>query len=396
MTIRTITEGIYAIGAIDWDRQMFDELITLPQGTSYNAYVIRGSEKTALIDTVDPTKDECYVTNLVQMGLENVDYIIIQHAEQDHAGTLPLLLELFPKTPVLCSEKCKGLLISLLGVSPDRVRIVADDETVSLGDKTLRFMMTPWVHWPETMLTYCMEDEILFSCDLFGSHYATSDLFLSDTATTGILAKRYYAEIMMPFRSSITTYLARLGTIKIETIAPSHGPLIRPATWILDLYRKWTAEETKNSAVLLYVSMHGSTKEMARFLEEALIDNGVGVTVYNVATADSGMMAASLVDASTVIIATPTVLFGPHPAMVSAVYLANAIRPKIRYAAIIGSYGWGGKTVETIKGMLTHIKAEILDPVMKEGAPDEKTRQALLALATTIAEKHRTDPDIST
>lgn len=396
MTIRTIKEGIYAIGAIDWDRQMFDELIALPQGTSYNAYVIRGSEKTALIDTVDPTKDECYVTNLVQMGLDTVDYIIIQHAEQDHAGTLPLLLELFPKTPVLCSEKCKGLLISLLGVSPDRIRIVTDNETISLGDKTLQFMMTPWVHWPETILTYCREDEILFSCDLFGSHYATSDLFLSDTATAEILAKRYYAEIMMPFRSSITTHLARLSEIKIETIAPSHGPLIRPARWILDLYQRWTAVETKNSAVLLYVSMHGSTKEMARFLEEALIDNGVGVTVYNVATADSGMMAAALVDASTVIIATPTVLFGPHPAMVSAVYLANAIRPKIRYAAIIGSYGWGGKTVETIKGMLTHIKAEILDPVMKEGAPDEKTRQALLALAATIAEKHKSDPNINT
>ncbi len=394
MTLREIKKGIYSVGAQDWDRQLFDELIPLPQGTSYNAYVIKGSEKTAIIDTVDPTKDEEFVTNLVELGLSKVDYIIINHAEQDHSGSLPLLLELFPTTPVLCSEKCRELLKTHLGVPYERCQLVTDGEIISLGDKTLEFLITPWVHWPETMLSYCKEEELLFSCDLFGSHYATSDLFLSDYATGEILARRYYAEIMMPFRTSIRNYLQRLSEKRITIIAPSHGPLIAPASFILDLYQKWTADQTTNTAVLLYVSMHGSVRQMAQYLERCLIENDVGVKVINVATADSGTIASALIDASTVIFATPTVLFGPHPAMVTTTYLANVIRPKTRYAVIIGSYGWGGKTVEIITSMLTHIKAEMLPPILVQGVPDEKTRNALSELAIQIAEKHHNNPDI--
>ncbi len=391
MAVRQISEHIFAVGVIDWDRRIFDELVPLPEGTSYNSYFIKGSEKTALIDTSDPSTEEDFIGNLIRLGINRLDYIVINHAEQDHAGCLPMLLELFPGAKVCCTQKCQELLSLLLDVPAERCQIVTSGDSVNLGDRTLSFISAPWVHWPETMMTYCPEEEILFSCDLFGSHYATSDLFVQDMAREEILAKRYYGEIMMPFRASIVKYLAELKEKKIATIAPSHGPLIRPASRILDLYEQWTCDQVKNLVLIPYVSMHGSTSQMVRFFTELLIERGVGVKPFKVTTPDSGALAMELVDAATVVFATPTVLFGPHPDMVSVAYLANLIKPKTRYASIIGSYGWGGKTVETLKSMIPHIKAELLSPVYIQGAPGEQARSDLQALADLIAAKHSED-----
>nr|WP_319540837.1 FprA family A-type flavoprotein [uncultured Methanospirillum sp.] len=391
MAVRQISEHIFAVGIIDWDRRIFDELVPLPEGTSYNSYFIKGSEKTALIDTADPSREEEFIGNLIRLGINRLDYIVVNHAEQDHAGCLPMLLELFPGAKVCCTQKCQELLSLLLDVPAQRCQIVTSGDSVNLGDRTLTFISAPWVHWPETMMTYCPEEEMLFSCDLFGSHYATSDLFVQDMAREEILAKRYYGEIMMPFRSSIVKYMADLKEKKIAVIAPSHGPLIRPASLILDLYEQWTSDQVKNFVLIPYVSMHGSTSQMVNTLTELLLERGVGVKPFKVTSPDSGALAMELVDAATVIFATPTVLFGPHPDMVSVAYLANLIKPKTRYASIIGSYGWGGKTVETLKSMIPHIKAELLSPVYIQGAPGEKARADLQALADLIAAKHHED-----
>ncbi|MHC4062036.1 MAG: oxygen-binding di-iron domain-containing protein, partial [Planctomycetota bacterium] len=174
--------NVYAVGALDWDRRLFDELIPLPDGTSYNAYLIRGSEKTALLDTVDPTKTEVLIDNLVRLGTEKIDYLISHHAEQDHSGAIPDVLMLYPDAKVVTNPKCKGMLIDLLDVDAARFITVDDGQTLSLGDKTLQFVYIPWVHWPETMATYLQEDRILFPCDFFGSHLAASSLFVDDEA----------------------------------------------------------------------------------------------------------------------------------------------------------------------------------------------------------------------
>ena len=172
MVSREITKGIYWVGALDFDRRIFDELIPLPDGTSYNSYLIRGSEKTALIDTVDPTKEEDLILNLIKLGVERIDYVVINHAEQDHSGSLPMVLEMYPRAKVVTNEKCRDFLVSLLQIAPETVQVIKDGETLSLGDKTLQFFMTPWTHWPETQITYLQEDKILFPCDLFGFHIA--------------------------------------------------------------------------------------------------------------------------------------------------------------------------------------------------------------------------------
>ncbi|MCW3134772.1 MAG: FprA family A-type flavoprotein [Methanophagales archaeon] len=385
---RELKPNIYAVGAIDWDRRLFDELIPLPDGTSYNSYLITGSKKTALIDTVDPTMTDVLVRNLGGLEVGGIDYVVANHAEQDHSGSLPHVLDLYPGAKVVCTPKCKDLLLDSLLISPDKFITVADGETLSLGDKTLEFIHAPWVHWPETMLTYLREDKILFTCDFLGSHLATSGLFVTDEATVYEAAKRYYAEIMMPFRTTIRKNLERIKSLEIEIIASSHGPAYDKPEFILNAYRDWASDDVKNEVVIPYISMHGSTKKMVDYFTEALIARGIAVKQFNLSEPDIGKLAMTLVDAATVVIGSPTVLVGPHPKVAYAACLTNALRPKLKFASIIGSYGWGGRMVEQLTEMIPSLKVEILEPVVIKGVPKEADFEALDRLADEIVNKH--------
>jgi len=389
MKPREIRPKIYSAGAIDWDRRLFDALIPLPDGTSYNSYLIEGSTKTALIDTVDPTMDDVLINNLNQLGVENIDYVIANHAEQDHSGAIPQVLEIYSNAKVVTTPKGKGMLMELLLIAEDRFITVSDGETLSLGDKTLEFIHAPWVHWPETMLTYLREDKMLFSCDLFGSHLATTDLCVTDEGQVYEAAKRYYAEIMMPFHTSIEKHLEKIKGYEIDIIAPSHGPMHDRPEFILRAYHSWAFDEPKNIVVLPYISMHGSTRKMVEYFVGALAQRGVTVKQFDLAVTDIGKLAMALVDAATLVIGTPTVLVGPHPNVAYAAFLANALRPRLQFISIIGSYGWGSKAVEQLSGMIPNLKVEVLDPVISKGFPKEADFKALDNLANTIAEKHK-------
>jgi flavorubredoxin len=389
MVVRTVIPDCFSIAALDFDRRLFDALIPLPDGTSYNSYLIRGSQKTALIDTVDPSKELDLVTDLVRLGVDSIDYIIVNHAEQDHAGSLPMILELYPSSSVVTNEKCRDLLINHLDVEEDRFILVKDRDTISLGNKTLEFIFAPWVHWPETMLTYLREDRVLFSCDLFGTHYATSELFIQDEKIIYSAAKRYYAEIMMPFRASIKGHMEKIEGLGVGIIAPSHGPVHNNPEFILAAYNEWISDSVKNEVIIPYVSMHGSTQKMVDHLTRALIERGIMVKPFDMTVTDAGNLSMSLVDAATLVIATPTVLFGPHPQIIYATYLANMLHPKIKFASIIGSYGWGGKTADVLKSMMTHIRPEQLKPVLVQGLPGEPCIKDLDRLADEIARKHK-------
>nr|MDO8135907.1 FprA family A-type flavoprotein [Candidatus Njordarchaeum guaymaensis] len=389
MVVRELKPSVYSVGAIDWDRRLFDELIPLPDGTSYNSYLIKGSEKIVLIDTVDPTKEHQLVDNLRELGIKNIDYVVANHAEQDHSGAIPKILELYPNAKVLTSPKCKEMLKDLLLIPESKFREVNDREAVSLGDRTLEFIYAPWVHWPETMFTYLREDKILFTCDFLGSHLASSDLFATDEAVVYEAAKRYYAEIMMPFSAAVKKNLKKIKDLDIEIIATSHGPIYNKPEFILNAYRDWISDEVKNEVVLPYVSMHGSTKRMVDYFVDALIKRGLTVKPFNLTRADIGELAMALVDAATLVIASPTVLIGPHPSVVYSTYLANALRPKLKFASIIGSYGWGGKMLEHITGSLSNLRVEILDPVVIKGLPKDEDFRALERLADKVLDKHK-------
>jgi flavorubredoxin len=387
--MRQIKPNVNAVGAIDWDARLFDRLIPLPDGTSYNSYVVRGNEKVALLDTVDPAMTEVLLDNLVRLGINKIDYVVAHHGEQDHSGSIPDVLLIYPDAKVVTNPKCKGMLIDLLNIEEDKFITVEDGQTLSLGDKTLQFIYTPWVHWPETMSTYLVEDRILFSCDFFGAHLATSSLFVDDNAKVLEDAKRYYAEIMMPFRRQINSNLDKLAEFQIDMIAPSHGPIHDHPELIIEAYRGWVSETVKNEVIVAYISMHGSTAKMVTHFVEAMIERGITVRQFELSTVDIGKLAMALVDAATVVIATPMVLAGAHPAVIYAAFLTNALRPKTKFASIIGSYGWGGNMVEQLTGIMSNIKAEILEPVLSRGEPKENDFAAIDKLADDIHAKHK-------
>ena len=387
MKARQIKPNVYWVGAIDWDRRLFDALIPLPDGTSYNAYLVQGSQKVTLIDTVDPSMTDVLMSYLEDVPV--IDYVIANHAEQDHSGSIPQVLAKYPNAKVVTTPKGKDMLVALLLIPEDRFITVSDGESLSLGDKTLEFIHAPWVHWPETMLTYLREDKVLFPCDLFGSHLANTGLYITDEGQVYEAAKRYYAEIMMPFHTSIEKHLEKLKDYQIDIIAPSHGPMYDKASFILEAYRTWVFGPPKNIVVLPYISMHGSTEKMVEYLVGALVQRGVTVKQFNLSAVDLGKLAMALVDAATMVVGTPTVLVGPHPNVAYAALLANALRPRLQFVSIIGSYGWGSKAVEQLSGMIPNLKAEVLDPVISKGFPREDDFKALDNLASTIAEKHK-------
>ena len=387
--IEEIGENVYFMGMMHWDRRLFDDLIPLPDGTSYNSYLVIGKEKTALIDTADPEKIDELMEKLDEMRINSINYIIANHAEQDHSGGIPMLLEKYPMAKVVTNEKCKSFLKDLLLLPDEKFVVVDDNEEISLGGKTLHFIMAPWVHWPETMLTYLKEDKILFTCDFFGSHLATSRVYADENDTIYQAAKRYYAEIMMPFRNKIKQHLERLEGMDIKMIAPSHGPVYRNPEFIMNAYHEWVSDAVKNEVIIAYVSMHGSVKKMVEHLTDALITRGVDVIPFNLTVTDIGELAMAMVDAATIIIATPMVLAGMHPSAVYAAYLANALRPKTRFASFLISYGWGGKAVEQGKNLLSNLKVELIEPVMIKGYPRENDFKAMEELAEKIKEKHK-------
>jgi flavorubredoxin len=239
------------------------------------------------------------------------------------------------------------------------------------------------------MGTYLQEDKIFFPCDFFGSHMATSSLFVDDEPRVYEAAKRYYAEIMMPFRTPIRNNLKKIEGLQIDMIASSHGPIYDKPQFIVNAYKDWVSDNVKNEVVLPYVSMHDSTRKMVEHFADALIERGITVKQFNLTGTDIGQLAVSLVDAATIVIGSPTVLTGAHPMAAFACILANALRPKTRFASIIGSYGWGGKMVEQITGLLPNLKVEILEPVIAKGYPKDDDFMALDKLADRILERHK-------
>jgi flavorubredoxin len=387
MKPRKFSESVDWVGVVDWNRRLFDALIPLPDGTSYNAYVIKGSEKIALVDSVDPAFSDVLMEQLGHAP--RVDYVIAHHAEQDHSGTIPKVLEKYPEAKVICTPKGKELLALMLGIAEQRFITVADGETISLGDKTLEFTYTPWVHWPETMTTYLKEEGILFSCDFFGSHIATTELFVSDEGRVYEAAKRYFSEIMMPFSKIIEKNIEKVTKHDIRIIAPSHGPAYGRPDFIIDAYRDWTISSPKNLVVIAYISMHGSTAKLVERLGSSLAANGVTVAQFDLSVTDIGKLAIMLVDAGTIVLGTPTVHVGPHPGVAYAATLANMIKPKAKFVSVVGSYGWHTKAVEQLAGMIPNLKVEVLSPVICKGLPTENDYNAIDELARLIASKHK-------
>ncbi len=389
MKFQEIKNNIFYCGLNDCDRRIFDELIPLEHGTSYNSYLVKGSEKTAIIDTMYPPKTKEYLKRLVENQVGKVDYIIANHGEQDHSGSIPALLEKYPNAIVLTNPKCAENIKSMLHVSDEKIRVISDGEEVSLGDKTLKFIFAPGVHWPDTMFTYIKEDNVICTCDFLGAHYTFSDVFAVESLELEKSAKRYYAEIMMPFRTMCKKYTQMIKDMKVDMILPSHGPVYKNPDFILDLYTDWASDTPKNLVVLPYVSMYESTKDMIDYLSEKLEAKGVKTFKFDIVDDDLGDLAMALVDAATIVMGTSMVLAGPHPMAVNVAYLAAVLRPKAKFASLVGSYGWGGKLFDLLAQILAPLKLDIIEPVQVKGKPNAEDYEKLDAMVDAIYNKHK-------
>lgn len=382
-----IKEDIFWVGAKDPDRKFFDGLMPLPQGTTYNSYLVVGSEKTALVDTVEPEFLDVLMANLE--GVEKIDYLVSHHAEQDHSGSIPMILEKYPEATLLCLQKNREMLLDLLTIPDDRIQVIADGGDVSLGNKTIRFMHFPWVHWPETTITYIPEDKVLFPCDFLGSHFCWDRIFAGDDPIVYKGAREYYVQIMMLYAMMTAKHLDRLKKLDIEFICPSHGSVYDKPQIILDLYEEWMRGAPENLVLIAYVSAHGSTEMMAEHLKAALEKRGVRVEMVNLVGLPLNELADVLTDAGTIVLGSSVIMAALHPLAIYAAFLLDRLKPKAKFAAFIGSYGWSPNPLKNAASLLPSWKAEIVGSVITKGSPGKETFAELEALAEAIAARHK-------
>lgn len=386
-SVPEIARNVFQVGAKDWNRRMFDALITLPQGTSYNSYFVKGEEKTALIDTINPgfEKELGSKINIVS-NLEKLDYLIMNHAEPDHANAINYIMEKAPNALFVTTEKGVKMAKLYHELPEARIKVVAEGDSLDLGGKTLHFIEAPWLHWPETMFTYLPEDKILFSCDFFGSHTAQGvyDEELEDLIP---LAKRYFGEIMMPYAKMGAKALGKIKDLDIKIIAPSHGPIYRNPQRILEPYAKWTAGETENKALIVFVSMWGSTARMVNTIAETLLQEGIDVRMYDLSFSDVGDIARELVDSRAIILGAPTVLGGMHPLALYGTYLVKAFNPPAKYGVILGSFGWGGGALKQAGEILVPSKMEIVGTLQVKGRATEEDLKKIEEIGRELAQK---------
>ena len=389
MIYKEIKENILYAGMNDEDRLIFDELIPLDHGTSYNSYIILGSEKTAVIDTMYPKFTKEYLKSFDENRITKVDYIIANHGEQDHSGTIPAMLEKFPNAIVVTNAVCANNLKEMLLIPDEKIKIIKNDEELSLGNKTLQFKIAPGVHWPDTMFTYIKEDNILCTCDFLGAHFIFDNIFAIPSNELERSAKKYFAEIMMPFSTVCRKYIKQIKEMNVSMIMPSHGPIHKNPNYILDLYEDWAGEKGKNLVLLPYVSMYNSTTEMINYLSNKLAEKGIPSIKYDMVDGNLGDLAIALVDGTTIILGTSMVLAGPHPAAFNTVYLASLLKPKAKIASFIGSYGWGGNLFGKMAEMLTPLKLDVIEPILVKGKAKPEDYKKIDEMAETIYLKHK-------
>jgi len=387
--LNEIVPGVFWVGASDWHRRLFDSLISLPYGTSYNAYLVVGKNKIALIDTVWTPFADLLLSKIGKIVKpEKIDYLVMNHAEPDHSGSIPGVLSVAKNAKLVAMKRGIGMAKVYYDVPDERMLEVKEGDTIDLGGKTLRFLEAPWLHWPETIFTYLVEDSILFPCDFFGAHIAVSRLF--DDEVDDLLlpeAKRYYADIMMPFPVFVKRALDKIKDLDIKIIAPSHGVVYRNPKRILDAYEMWARGSLKHKVVILYVSMWGSTEALEKTIEEAIAEEGIETVPYNLVASDLSHLSRDLVDASAIIIGSPTYINGAHPIALTATEFIRSQKPRTKLVAIFGSYGWGGGAVSQIEDRLKQSGFQIIETLECRGPPKEADLERARKLGKLIAQK---------
>ncbi len=368
-----IKKGIHWVGGVDWDLKEFHGYLTR-RGSTYNAYLIV-DEKITLIDTVK----ECFCDEMLIRIKEivdpkKIDYIVSNHTEMDHSGSLPRVLELCPNAEVIASPNGEKGLKKHFGKDWN-FKIVNTGDSVNIGRRNLSFVLTPMVHWPDSMVTYIPEEKLLLSNDAFGQHIASGERF-DDEIEWAILeeeATRYYANIVLPFGAQVKKALEAVSGLEIDMIAPSHGLIWRSKiSDILDLYRAWAANTTEDKAVIVCDTMWGSTKKIAEVISSVFEKKGIPAQLLDLETTHISDIMPLLLTAKYICVGSPTLNNGMLPTVAAFLTYMKGLAPKNRVGLAFGSYGWGGQSIGQMDEILSGCGFEMLEKLRVQYVPSEE------------------------
>lgn len=376
MNYLEVKKDIYWVGSLDPELRVFDIIMYTPYGTTYNSYVVKGSEKIAVFETVKEKCFDDYLSKLNSLGIDpkSIDYIVVDHTEPDHAGSVEKLLELSPKAKVIGSMQAIEFLKDIVNKDFEYI-VVGDNDTISLGNKTLQFISAPFLHWPDSMYTYVVEDKVLMTCDSFGSHYSCEEVFndLLPNKDHYYDALRYYYDcIFGPYKQFVLKAIDKIKDLDIDIICPGHGPVLRDNPWeIVKTYKEWSTPVKPNingdkKVTICYVSAYGYTKELANHIAEGIKkDHNVEVKMYDVIEHETAEILKDIEESDGILFGSPTIVNELLPPI--RILLAN-LNPIIhggKFAAAFGSYGWSGEAVPRIEHRLEELKMKLVNPGLK-------------------------------
>ena len=392
MSNTELKENIHWIGVVDWDVRDFHGYAT-KKGSTYNSYIIN-DEKTALIDSVKgPFADELLANILKHTDLDKVDYIICNHAEPDHSGSIPVLMDLCPNAELVCNAKCQKILSMHYNTESWNFKIVNEGDKLSLGKHTLTFVNTPMAHWPESMMTYVIEDKLLFSMDAFGQHYASSGRFDYEEPLSCVLgeAKTYYANIIMLYGSPVAAALTKASTLDIEVIAPSHGVIwTKNIPEIINSYKEWMVCKSIPKVLIFFDTMWKSTGMMADAIYAGADIEGVEVKKYDMKHTNITDIAKEAIDAAVLAVGSPTLNKGLMPKIAEVLTYLKGLAPKNKAAVAFGSYGWAKKGGQhQVLDYLKEMNCEILldEPLQSQYVPTNEILEECRKTGRMLAEK---------
>jgi anaerobic nitric oxide reductase flavorubredoxin len=393
-----LSSNVNWVGVNDTETQLFEELWNIPEGVSYNSYLIVGSEKTALIDSVHEKNTLEHFDKISKwVDISKIDYLVINHMEPDHTGAVPALLKKAPNAKVVFTPIAQTMFKKFYGFDPAAVIVKGEEVKISLGDKTLRFIQTPWLHWPETMSTYLVEDKILFCCDAFGSFkklpfdaILESDIdVIKQNVREG--SQKYFASVFNGQREWILKAIEKLDKMNLEiaVLAPSHGPVYNnSANQTISKWASWSKGTYTKTVVVAYGSMYGMTAKCLSAIGEGVREAGGTVHSFNLSENTAVEALTALVEAPALIIGSPTYEHEIFPKVVDFLNLLKTKKFSNRCASVFGSFGWSGEAPKKISDELTALGFELTEkPLAVFGSPTSEDLEKAKQLGKTVAEK---------
>lgn len=393
-----IKKGIHWVGAIDWDSRDFHGYST-PVGTTYNAYLVM-DDKIALFDSVKSGFADQYFQHISQVvDPEKIDYLIINHVEPDHSGSFLETVAKIKPEKIFCSANGKKALITHYKREDLPYEVVKSGDVINLGTRTVKFIETKMLHWPDSMFSYIEEESLLISQDAFGLHWATSERFDDEVTWPDLFreAEKYYANILMPYSTLVKKLLADVKAmgLKIDMIAPDHGLIWR--SWpdkIITAYDSWSKQDTKLKAVVIYDTMWHSTEKMANAVSDGLASEGLSVKLMNLRYNHRSDVMTEAMDAGAILYGSPTLNNGILPRVADMLTYMKGLRPTGRIGGVFGSYGWGGESIKILEGYMEEMKITLVEPGIKvnyiPGTDDlERCYQLGINVAKALKEKQQ-------